>query len=284
VWGRADPVSFDYAVLGHVTVDILPDGRRRVGGTALYSAIQAARLGLRTVVATRGVAEEVEALLRPFEDELELRVDPAASTTSFETVGVGPSRRQRLGGWAGEITPGLAPEAGILHMAPVACEIAAGPWPRAEFVGLTPQGLVRRWEGPGSPVELGPATPEQEALGERCDAIVLSAEERDSCRGLVARGLHGGAVVAVTAGAEGGTLLLPDGTETAIGGPRVPEPADDLGAGDVFAAAMFVELWGGAPAERAAAFAAAAAAVRLEGRGPQAIGDRAAIEQRLRAA
>ena len=113
--------------------------------------------------------------------------------------------------------------------------------------------------------------------------MVLSAEERESCAGLIARGLRAGAMVAVTAGAEGGTLLLADGSEAAIGGPRVSDPADDLGAGDVFAAAMFVELWGGAPAERAAAFAAAAAAVRLEGTGPQAIGDRAAIEERLRA-
>ena len=79
---------------------------------------------------------------------------------------MGPSRRQRIAAWAGEIGPGLAPQAGILHMAPVASEIAAGSWPRAEFVGLTPQGLVRRWDGPGSPVELGPVTPEQEALGE----------------------------------------------------------------------------------------------------------------------
>ncbi|HTY97710.1 MAG TPA: PfkB family carbohydrate kinase, partial [Solirubrobacteraceae bacterium] len=114
-------------------------------------------------------------------------------------------------------------------------------------------------------------------------AIVLSAEERDSCREMIARGLRAGAVVAVTAGAGGGTLLLPDGSETPIGGPRVADPADDLGAGDVFAAAMFAELWGGAPADRAASFGAAAAAVRLEGTGPRAIGDRAAIEARLRA-
>jgi sugar/nucleoside kinase (ribokinase family) len=88
-------------------------------------------------------------------------------------------------------------------------------------------------------------------------------------------------VVAVTAGSAGGELLLPDGQELAIGGPRVSDPADDLGAGDVFAAAMFAELHGGVPAARAAAFAAAAAAVRLDGKGPGAIGDRAAIEQRL---
>ena len=35
-----------YVAVGHVTIDVLADGRRRPGGTALYSALQAARLGL----------------------------------------------------------------------------------------------------------------------------------------------------------------------------------------------------------------------------------------------
>jgi sugar/nucleoside kinase (ribokinase family) len=55
---------------------------------------------------------------------------------------------------------------------------------------------------------------------------------------------------------------------------------DDVGAGDVFAAAFFIELADGAPAAAAAAFANAAAAVRIAGDGPEAIGDRAAIEAR----
>jgi sugar/nucleoside kinase (ribokinase family) len=274
-------VGFDYAAVGHVTVDILPGGERRVGGTALYSAIQAARLGLSVVVVTRGVPCEIEQLLAPYERELELMVSPAEQTTTLETAGVRPRRRQRLVGWAGEIGPELAPAAGILHLAPVAREISPRQRGDGGFVGLTPQGLVRRWSGPGSAIELARATAEQEALGARCSAMALSAEERDSCAGLIAAGLGAGAVVAVTAGAEGGALLLPDGRELEIGGPRVSDPADDLGAGDVFAAAMFVELHGGAPPARAAAFAAAAAAVRLERVGPAAIGDRAAIRERL---
>ena len=53
-------LRFDYAAVGHVTVDVLADGTRRAGGTALYSALQASRLGLRTVIVTQGVAGEIE--------------------------------------------------------------------------------------------------------------------------------------------------------------------------------------------------------------------------------
>lgn len=274
-------MDFDYAAVGHVTVDLLPGGEQRVGGTALYSSIQAARLGLRVVVVTRGVTDEIERLLAPYAHELELLVSPAEQTTTLETEGVGANRRQRLVGWAGEIAPELAPAAQIVHLAPVAREISPRQRGGGGFVGLTPQGLVRRWSAPGSAIELGPATAEQQALGGVCSAMVLSAEERDSCAGVIAAGLGAGAVVAITAGAAGGALLLPDGEEQEIGGPRVTDPAEDLGAGDVFAAAMFVELHGGAPPARAAEFAAAAAAVRLEGTGPGAIGDGAAIRERL---
>ena len=151
-----------------------------------------------------------------------------------------------------------------------------------EFVGLTPQGLVRRWDGPGSPVELGPATPEQETLGARCDAIVLSAEERESLRGAPRRGprrRRGGG--GHRRGRRAASLMLPDGRGADLVGPRVSDPADDLGAGDVSRRRSSSSSSGAAPPERAAAFAAAAAAVRLEGTGPQAIGDRAAIEERL---
>ena len=59
------------------------------------------------------------------------------------------------------------------------------------------------------------------------------------------------------------------------------EPLDDLGAGDVYAAAFFIALREGAAPARAAAFASAAAAERMLGKGPQAIAGRAAIEARL---
>jgi sugar/nucleoside kinase (ribokinase family) len=66
--------------------------------------------------------------------------------------------------------------------------------------------------------------------------------------------------------------------------PATGNPRDDLGAGDVFAAAFFVALFEGQDPAHAASFANAAAAIRIQGPGPGAIGDRAAIEARLRSA
>jgi sugar/nucleoside kinase (ribokinase family) len=46
-----------------VTIDVLPGGERRPGGTALYSALQAARLGLDATIVTRGREQELRELL-----------------------------------------------------------------------------------------------------------------------------------------------------------------------------------------------------------------------------
>jgi sugar/nucleoside kinase (ribokinase family) len=59
------------------------------------------------------------------------------------------------------------------------------------------------------------------------------------------------------------------------------DAVDDLGAGDVFAAAFFIALSDGRSPLAAASFANAAAAVRMCGTGADAIGGRAAIEARL---
>jgi len=42
---RAKGARFDYTAVGHVTIDVMPDGSRRPGGGAFYAALQAARLG-----------------------------------------------------------------------------------------------------------------------------------------------------------------------------------------------------------------------------------------------
>jgi sugar/nucleoside kinase (ribokinase family) len=87
-------------------------------------------------------------------------------------------------------------------------------------------------------------------------------------------------VIAVTDAAAPTELYLPNGESTRVQVPAVAHPCDDIGAGDVFAAAFFVALAEGSAPEPAASFANAAAAVRIAGSGPGAIGDRAAIEAR----
>jgi sugar/nucleoside kinase (ribokinase family) len=288
-------VSVDYATVGHVTVDVLADGSRHPGGSAFYSALQAARLGCRTLIVTRGVRAEIERLLAPYVDELELRVLDAERTTTLQTLRDGEQREQRMLAWAGKIASEQAGvDAAIVHFAPVARETPSSFDGRARFLGVTPQGFVRDWPRGGG--RIVPCVLGRSLLPERCDAFVFSTNERESCAALLnrphgerrdeangARDANGanGALVAVTAAAAPTELHFADGAVARVAVPRVERTRDDIGAGDVFAAALFVALADGSTPAQAASFANAAAAVRIAGEGPAAIGGRAAIERRM---
>jgi len=276
--------KFDYTTMGHITVDVMTDGSRRPGGTAFYSALQAAGLGQRTLIVTQGSAREIEQLMEPYRGELELEIFPAPHTTTLCTSGSGATRRQRLLQWAGPIAEQVKVDTQILHLAPVARETPRAWQGRAGFVGLTPQGLVRAWDGQRS--EVSPAPLDSDRLPEHhLDAIVLSEHEHAICAGRISMAAEAGSVVAVTAGANPSEILLPHGEAVRVEVPAIEDLRDDLGAGDVFAAAFFVALHEGQSPVTAATFANAAAAVRIGGAGggADAIGDRAAIEARLRA-
>jgi 1D-myo-inositol 3-kinase len=289
IWYTHCRVSSDYTTVGHVTADVMADGSRRPGGGAFYSALQAARLGWRACIVTRGVRAEIEQLLAPYAAELELEVLQAAHTTTLATSTADGARSQRMLAWAGELGPHVRVDTRILHLAPVARE-TCGRWHGpARFVGLTPQGLVRTWAQLGAPVVAQAL--DRSLLPQRCDAIVISSSERDSCSTLLEQlgeaertGRAVGPLLAVTDAAGPTELYMPTGGREQV--PVVPVDAarDDIGAGDVFAAAFFVELAEGATAQRAARFANAAAAVRIAGSGAGAIGDRAAIRARALAA
>ncbi len=281
-------MRFDYVTVGHVTVDVLADlgsadsrdpeaeGLRQPGGGAFYSALQAARLGLRALILTRGVPREIEELLEPYRTELHVRIEPAESTTTLHTRGSGGARHQRLLAWAGPIAAPLELDAGILHLAPVARETPSAWSGRADFVGLTPQGLVRTWGAHG---EIARAALDRALLPARCDAAVLSAGELASCTELLPEAR--GPVVAVTSGARPTTIHIAGGAPLRVPVTRIADPRDDLGAGDVFAGAFFVALHEGLTPAAAGAFANTAAAVRIVGAGPGAIGDRRAVQARL---
>lgn len=271
--------TYDYIAVGHVTRDIIEDrlegATSQPGGGAFYSALQAARLGLRTLIVTQGVLEEIEALIAPYRDELDVRVIPAEHTTTLSTRGAGSSRSQRLLSWAGPISSSVELDASIVHFAPVAREGRAGWSGDAGLIGVTPQGFIRRWDEHGdiSPVGLDPCL-----LPDRCHAAVINESERDFCQPLLARAAEpDGPLVAVTAGAQPTALHLPGGAVVHTEARESQTPLDDLGAGDVFAAALFVELASGHAPLIAATFANRAAAVRIAGAGPNAIGRRADI-------
>lgn len=307
--GSSPEENYDYIAVGHVTRDVIEDRAggavSQPGGGAFYSGLQAARLGLRTLILTQGVGAEIEELLEAFRDEVDLRVLPAEHTTTLSTRGTGAHRSQRLLAWAGAMRDLPALDAGILHLAPVARETPRRWAGASRFVGITPQGLVRHWEaGAGVPLvqldagsllgdiplapgaaealagDICPVELDPDALPERFDAAVISEHECEGCHALFTAARRGGAYVAVTAGSRPATVHLPRATSASVvqtAQPRAVELREDLGAGDVFAAAFFIALAEGKGALAAATFGNAAAAHRIAGLGPDAIATRAAL-------
>ncbi|HEV7584639.1 MAG TPA: PfkB family carbohydrate kinase [Solirubrobacteraceae bacterium] len=264
-----------------MTVDVMADGTRRPGGTAFYSGLQASRLGMRTLILTRGLAEEIEQMLDPYRAEFDLEIQPAEHTTTLLTSGTGAARSQRVLAWAGPIEGEPALETSVLHLAPVAAETPRRWAGEAGFVGLTPQGLARRWaDGDG---EMSLTVVDPDALPERCDAIVISEVEQAVCAEVLSRARAAGGIVAVTAGHRPTTLLMPDGETRRAAAPATELDGEDVGAGDVYAAAFFIALHEGRPPSDAATFAGAAAALRIGARGTRGISDRTAIESLVRA-
>ena len=268
--------DYDYVAVGHVSCDVIADGGeeiRQPGGTAFYSALQAARLGLRTLIVTQGVPAQIEELLSPYGDEFGLEVIAAAKTTTLSSTGVGAGRSQRVLSWAGPMAELPATDTRILHWAPIAKETPVNWKGEAGFVGVTAQGLVREWpQGEIHTVKLDGAV-----LPDRFDVAVISEHELGACDALFASAHAFDACLAVTAGSAPTTLHI-DGKTLKIPTANVPDVRDDLGAGDVFAAAFFVALAEGREPPAAAVFANTAAAIRIAGRAPAAIGTRAEIE------
>jgi hypothetical protein len=277
IWYTQCWVHFDYTTVGHVTADVRADGDCQPGGSAFYSALQAARLGKRALIVTRGVASELEELLSPYRDELALEIQEAPCTTSMATSGKGRERAQRVLAWAGAMDTELAVDTAVLHLAPIARE-TTGEWTgTAGFVGLTPQGLLRRWSSQNERIALEALDRAQ--LPERYDAAVISALERPFCAAL----FDGCAVIAVTDEAAPTELTIAAEEPLCVDVPVVEQMREDLGAGDVFAAAFFIGLADGEDPLSAAAFANAAASLRISGYGPAAVPDGAAIAARLSA-
>ena len=274
-------LQFDYTTVGHVTIDVLEDGSHRPGGTALYAALQAARLGLRALILTRGVPEEIESLLEPWAGEFELRIQPADATTTLATRGLGDERSQRLLAWAGPIEDPGELRCAILHLAPVAAELPER-WPQGgRLLGLTPQGLARSLPEAGGAVLASAPAASATDQAERVDAIVLSAQEGLRCARLIERAQASGALIALTDGERPASIIPPGGTPIVLPVHLLERPVDDLGAGDVYAAALFTALAEGRRPEQAGEMANAAAALRMQGLGPEAVAGRAEIEASL---
>ncbi len=256
---------WDYLVVGHVTQDRLPDGSLTPGGTASYAARTARALGLRTAVLT---STDDSLDLSTVLPDVEIYRLPAASSTVFENRYTSDGRIQFLHARAALLTPDtirsakfILPPTGILHLGPVAgeCDPALADCIPADFLGLTPQGWMRRWDGAGR-VTAGPWEGAKDWLP-RADAVVLSEEDIGGDEALAARWAAQTRILALTRGARGCSIYA-DGRVWHL--PAFPaQEVDPTGAGDVFAAVFFACLWRGDDLVQAARRANCIAAISV---------------------
>lgn len=281
----------EYLVIGHICADLHPEGKVVLGGTALYSALTAARLGFRTAVLTRGVyGREVHGHMVPsleqFADELSIIVQEADSTTMFVNTYKGGRRTQLLPHWAEPIDlRGLPPHwrnAKIIHLGPIAQEIdprqTGGLTPG--FLGATPQGWMRNWPKPeGGRVTTSHLRLPASLVGS-LDGIIVSDEEIADCRDTV-EAVGSRRLGAITMGDNGSRVIF-GGKSDHVAAYKV-DVADATGAGDTYAAAFFIKaIDRSLSAVKAAQFASAVSALSLTGIGVEGIPTAAAVDDFLK--
>lgn len=267
--------AVDYLVIGHLTEDVTSTGTR-LGGTAAFSAMTARALGLRAGVVTSIAAEtSLEELAG-----IPVLKLPAAQSTSFENLLTPSGRRQVVRRRASEITLEGLPEvwrkAPIVHLAPVAQEIAAdaGLAFASSLVCLTPQGWMRSWDQSGE-IRACPWKSADELLPHAA-AVVISREDVQGDDETIHAMAQKTRILAVTEGAEGAVLYW-NGDSRRFRPPPV-HAVDDIGAGDIFATALFIRLYMTRDPWEAARFATQLAARSVTRPGLQGVPTRRDIQ------
>jgi sugar/nucleoside kinase (ribokinase family) len=270
-----------FVAVGHVTLDHFGQNVRP-GGTALYAALTAHRLGCSVGLLTSFGPDFPRSLFPP---DLDVANVPSPKTSMFRHESSRTGRRLTLLGRAADIETGHLPAsfkaAELALLGPDANEV--DPYLAAEFtegaVGAEVQGWLRARDAGGV---ISPAPWEDAALVlPHVQALFLSEEDL---------GPHGEEVVEWFQQIPFGVITLGSrGAHLFVSGERYfieAEPAaevDATGAGDVFATAFLIDYRRHGNPWEAAQFAACAAALRVEGIGVAAIPSRAAVEERVAA-
>ena len=284
--GLAPMEPVDYLVIGHVTEDVTLAGPR-LGGTAAFSALTARALGLRVGVVTSANKERAqdpyEGFLAPLQEGAQVVSIPSVYTTTFENIHTRPSggRMQILHHQATAIALENVPDAwrkaAIVHLGPVAQEV--DPKTAQDFsasvLGITPQGWMRTWDDSGrvSACKWESA----ETLLPQAGAVVISREDVGGDEELIESMAHQTRLLAVTEG-PAGSVLYWNGDRRRFRAPEVTE-VDNTGAGDIFAAALFVRLYATRDPWEAARFATRLASYSVTRVGLSGIPTRKEVEE-----
>ena len=233
--------EIDVLLVGHMTVDLVAEGRM-LGGTVSYAAPTYAALGHRVGILTSAATDEP--LVEHLRSHGEVVALPSKHSLTYENVYSESGRQQFVRATASPITFDDVPDewktARYVHLGPLAGEInpldMARGFPDATIM-LTLQGMLRRWGADG--LVKFRRWFDKEAL--RLISIVVYSEEdihqfpqlteeiRRICKHVV-----------VTNGPKGGTYY--HAGEVILYDSILVEPRDLTGAGDVFAASLLGSL------------------------------------------
>ncbi len=237
-----------YLVVGHVSRDELPDGSVRLGGTVTYASLTAAALGWQVHALTSA------ALPLELPAGVIWQVRPAVQTTTFYLQTGAEGRTLFLKARADTLTPADLPSdwptPQVLHLGPVAAECAPE-WVEVfagrTLVGLTLQGWLRQADETGR-VRYAEWQQAEDVLP-RVQVAVLSREDVAGDEARFLRWARLCPLLVVTDGPRRVTWFADgDGVPHEVAVTPRPE-VDATGAGDIFAAALFIALaQGQAPA------------------------------------
>jgi len=233
------PREFDYLVIGHVTRDLVGDSFT-LGGTAAYSARTARALGCQAGIVT-SASPDLD--LSEVFDGVVVARSASRHTTTFENVYLPGERRQIIHSQAATLVPEMIPvgwRSAIVHVGPIAGECATSLSDIFDnsFLGITPQGWLRRWDESGR-VAYGEWRSAEQWL-KRADAVVLSDEDVRGDQRLIETYAARTRLLAVTHGVVGCTVYS-DGSSREFESQDVVQ-VDPTGAGDIFAAVFFIAL------------------------------------------
>jgi 1D-myo-inositol 3-kinase len=266
----------DFVAIGHVTLDRFGESTRP-GGSALYAAVTAHRLGLSVGLLTSHGDDFPLDVIPP---KIEVVGVPAAATTRFEHRQDPGGRVSHVRAVAGPLTTAAVPEdwreASLTLLAPVIDEVdpMIAPLFTDGAVGAAAQGWVRHVKPDGLVVPRPWRSPER--LLQSVQALFLSREDIRGQEAQVVEWFQRMPVGVLTADRDG-ALLFVNGERYEIH-PRPAVEVDPTGAGDVFAATFLIQYQRDGDPWQAAAAAACAGSLAVEGEGWSAVPDRAALD------
>jgi 1D-myo-inositol 3-kinase len=271
--------SPDFVAIGHVTLDRFGESTRP-GGSALYAAVTAHRLGLSVGLLT---SHGDDFPLEVIPSRIEVISVPADETTVFEHRHEPSGRVSHVRSVACPLTAADVPEdwrdASLTLLAPVVDEV--DPMIATLFtdgaVGAAAQGWLRQVKPDGLVVPRPWQSPER--LLQSVQALFLSREDILGQEAEVIEWFQRMPVGVLTAD-RAGALLFVNGERYEVQ-PRPAREVDPTGAGDVFAATFLIQYQRDGDPWQAAAAAACAGSLAVEGEGWSVVPDRAALDAAL---